>query len=206
MILGINTATFTHELALLKDGEILAEESWPASRDDVDRLVPTLAKLLTGHDKNNIEQIVVINGPGSFTAVRTGIAFANALAHALNATLHTLTTFELLAAQTGASLIVLHAGGQDVAVYHEGEHKVGPIHNLLAPFKHNEQQVYAEVRETQDKELQSIALEKEWEHAEITQTLGQVLTSMTLPEAVPLAEALYLKGPHIQKSKDKWKQ
>ena len=213
MILGINTAQQMHEIALLDAGEILLEKRWLDQRDDVERLVPTLASMLEelGLEKSEITDILVIHGPGSFTSLRAGVTFANALAEGLGAKLHSLDTFELLelkAASVDPVLAVLLAGGQDVGIKVKDQIKVGPIAALLAPFEHHKYKVIAEVRETQADELHSICLEKGWHKVEGHErlTLGEVLLSHELGEPQNLVEPLYMRGPHITKTSNPWKK
>lgn len=212
MILAINTAQHVHELALLNDGKILAEERWPTERDDVDRLVPLLKDMLEklGLDKSEITEILVVNGPGSFTAVRTGISFANALAEGLGAKLYSIDTFDLLVQKTAHNdaLPLLFAGGLDVGLKHDGEVKVGPISALLAELPHNKYSVVAELNESQSDELHSICLEKGWKRVEghELQTLGEAILTYGLPEPTNHVEPIYLKRPVITKSSNRWKQ
>lgn len=222
MILAINTAQSVHELVLVEneaeinagEGEILAEQSWEASNDDLDKLVPTLDKMLeeTGLPKEDISQILVVTGPGPFTALRTGIAFANALAHALHAQLFTISTFELLhrkAATTHPILVILNAGGGDIAIHHDSKIDIGPISSLtnLEDEKH---QIVTEVTQAQTEELAKIIKEKNWD--EITghklQTLGESILTFGLEKLKESdqAEVIYLREPVITKSKDPWKK
>jgi tRNA threonylcarbamoyladenosine biosynthesis protein TsaB len=95
MILTINTAQETRELTLVKDEksqEILAKKTWPNEKNDVEKLVPYLQEILksAGLNKSDITEIVVVNGPGPYTALRIGITFANALAEGLNVKLYTV--------------------------------------------------------------------------------------------------------------------
>jgi len=215
MILAVNTAQRTHELALIDGDDILIERQWEAARDDLDRLIPTMEEMLseTGLDKKEITDIAVVNGPGSFTAVRTGVAFANALAEGLDARLHQIDTFTLLrekAATAADILVVLHAGGLDVGVLEGHEVKVGPIAELLADHTHNAFHVVSECTETQSTELKGICLEKGWkqiEGHELQSMAEAILTSgLDVFSLVDTVEPYYLKSPVITKSTNKWKQ
>ncbi len=192
-----------HELALLDGDELLLEKRWKDERDDVERLVPTLQEMLKelGLEKQEITEILAITGPGSFTAVRTGVTFANALAEGLNAKLYGMDTFELLkrkAATTDPVIAILHAGGQDVGVKQEDEIKVGQIAMLLAPFEHNKFKIVSELKETQEDELHSICLEKEWKKVEGHEllTLGESIQTYDLQDLEPTkqVEPLYMKN------------
>lgn len=242
MILAINTAQALHELALIDDGitpevhgesaskvephaEILAEEIWPNNKNDVEELVPKLKKMLEelGLSKEDINEIVVAAGPGPYTAIRTGVTFANALAAGLDAKLYVLDTYDLLnrkAATADPVIIVTNAGGLDVGVRAQihGEQgklaglepvKVGPMSELLADFEHHKYTVVAEVTESQKTELHGICLEKNWKEVEgeKLQTFGEAILTFGLKDIqqVESVEAIYLKDPVITKSKDPWK-
>lgn len=213
MILAVNTATREHELALLDDGKILLEKSWSDSKDDVEKLTPTLAGMLSelGLDKSEIKSILVVRGPGSFTSLRTGVAFANALASALPAKLYGIDTFELLARKAAVQdlLVILNAGGLDVAVRHE-ETKIGHLAELLSKFPHEKFSVVSECTETQEEELHGICLEKKWKQIQghELQTLGETILTFDFEnlEPVKVVEPVYMKGPVITKSANKWKQ
>jgi len=217
MILAINTAQRVHELALLSSGKLLAEKIWSDDHRDVEDLVPFLKALLeeNGLFKTDITEIVVVKGPGSFSSLRTGVAFANALAEGLGAKLYMLDTFELLkrkAAITDPLLVILQAGGLDVGVrYNDDPVRVGPIAELLNDFPHDHSiHIVTELNETQNEELHPLLLEKKWTLLEghELQTMGEALQTLGLEglEEVSMVEPYYLKTPHITKSTDPWKQ
>lgn len=223
LILAINTAQPTHELALVEESEsgfkLLKEDRWLDNKQDVEDLVPRLRTMLEeiGASKKDIQKIVVVKGPGSFTSVRTGVAFANALAEGLNAKLYELDTFQTLARKSAIKdplLVLLPAGGLDAGVYFAGELKVGPLAELLAKHPHDHSyKVAQELPETLRDELHSIALEKEWHvlEAHELQTLGESFETLGLEDCTALSsgafvEPLYLKGPKITLSQDPWKQ
>lgn len=86
IILGLNTATNISQIALVRKGEILAEDSWKSEQNEAETLLPNIKKLLkkTQINWDNIDKIAVIKGPGPFTALRVSIAVANSIAYALN--------------------------------------------------------------------------------------------------------------------------
>ena len=94
MILTINTAQENRELTLIDSkapNGVLVKKTWPNEKNDVEKLVPYLQEMLDSikSDKSKITEIIVVNGPGSYTALRIGITFANALAEGLNVKLYT---------------------------------------------------------------------------------------------------------------------
>lgn len=214
MILGVNTAQRLHEMCLIDDDKILLERIWPDSKDDVEKLVPTLDSMLSeiGLDKSEISEIIVVSGPGSFTSLRTGVAFANALASGLGAKLFGIDTFELLKRKAAVEniLVVLNGGGLDVGIDLNGERKVGPIAQLLNDIPHGNLNVISECNETQSDELRSICLEKKWHQLEEheVQTLAESILTFDAENLQPveIVEPIYLKKPIITPSSDPWKK
>lgn len=215
MILAINTAQAQHELALIEGGKLLTQRIWTDDRNDLEKLIPTLQEMLDeiGMQKVDITEIVVCVGPGHYTAVRTGVSFANALAQALGARLYEINTFQLLnwkIASTEPTITLTNAGGLDVGMSFDGEIKVGEISDLLAPISHGKVKVAAELNETLSDELRSICAEKGWEivTGEKLQTMGEALLTFDLKnlKATDNAEVFYLKDPKITKSSDPWKK
>ncbi|MFC1599542.1 tRNA (adenosine(37)-N6)-threonylcarbamoyltransferase complex dimerization subunit type 1 TsaB [Patescibacteria group bacterium] len=86
IILGLNTATNISQIALIKNGEILAEDSWKSEQNEAETLLPNIKKLLEKAkiQWSDVDKIAVIKGPGPFTALRISIAVANTLAYGLN--------------------------------------------------------------------------------------------------------------------------
>lgn len=62
-------------------------------------LPPLVAKLFEGHEFKRLARIAVTVGPGAFTGVRVGLAFAKGLRLATGAEILGFTTLECLAAQ-----------------------------------------------------------------------------------------------------------
>lgn len=216
MILGINTAENVHQMVLLDDEKIIAQKDWQDARSDVDNLVPFLEKMLGDLElnKHDIKQIVAVRGPGSFTALRTGIAFANALSQGLKAELYTMDTFELLQKKASIKdplIVLLPAGGLDVGMCFNQEIQVGEMATLLAKIPHDQSTHVAYILpETLHDELLGIAKEKEWQiiPAEKLQTFAEALLTCGLSgmQKVEVIEPLYLKTPNITLSTDPWKK
>lgn len=216
MILAVNTAQNTHELALIDGEEILSERSWQDNRDDLERLLPTLDEMLSevAVEKTEITEILVVKGPGNFAALRTGVAMVNALGEGLGAKLYEIDTFELLrrkAATADEVLVVLPAGGFDVGIQlsSEKETKVGALAGLLAPISHGTVMVVAELKEALMEELHSIALEKGWTEldSQKLQSIGEVILTFGLDglEQVDNVEPIYMREAKVTKSSDPWK-
>lgn len=83
MILALNTASPTCYLRLI-DNEVVYEHDWEANRMLADGLIQFLRESLNEHERtwDDIEGIIVFQGPGSFTGLRIGITVVNTLADA----------------------------------------------------------------------------------------------------------------------------
>ena len=86
-------------ISLLKDDKIISYEEQKSNHGHSLIAVPTIEKIL---EKENItpqdlNQIEVINGPGSFTGVRIGVTIAKTLAYTLNIPIKTISTLQAYA-------------------------------------------------------------------------------------------------------------
>ncbi|HEX5007430.1 MAG TPA: tRNA (adenosine(37)-N6)-threonylcarbamoyltransferase complex dimerization subunit type 1 TsaB [Hyphomonadaceae bacterium] len=81
LVLGINTAGEACEAALVRDDVPVAARSEPMTLGHDARLAPLIEQLMreaaVGFDE--LDRIAVVVGPGSFTGVRVGVAFARGL-------------------------------------------------------------------------------------------------------------------------------
>ncbi len=97
--LGIDTSTKLGTLALVRDQELLAEETIDAELDHSARLLPTLQSSLgkAALSRADLDCVGVGTGPGSLTGVRVGIAFAKGLVFALGKPLVGICSLEAIA-------------------------------------------------------------------------------------------------------------
>ena len=89
MILYIDTTNGTHIVIALSDKDnIIARRKLKAQHRQAEKLLPAIDKLISKVHKNvdltSLTGIVVVSGPGPFTATRIGVTTANALAYGLN--------------------------------------------------------------------------------------------------------------------------
>jgi tRNA threonylcarbamoyladenosine biosynthesis protein TsaB len=86
LILVIRTDKPESELGLFDDLNQLAYKKWQAHHELAETIHTKALSLLKENSKNwhELSGIVVFKGPGSFTGLRIGIAFANTLSYALD--------------------------------------------------------------------------------------------------------------------------
>ena len=96
MILAIDTATRWTGLALYDGSQLVAELGWSSRQMQTVSLAPAMADMQrqTGVKSADLTAIAVIIGPGSYTGVRIGVAFAKGLALALNIPLLGVNTLD----------------------------------------------------------------------------------------------------------------
>ena len=109
--LGIDTAGDAASLALLRGDEVIAERAWHVESTMSRELLANIEALLAdaGVVRTDIASIAVATGPGTYGALRTGIATAQGLALALDVPLAGVGRLEAEAALHLASLPRRHA-------------------------------------------------------------------------------------------------
>lgn len=103
LILALDTALETCSAALVRDGVTLAARADPMARGHQERLAPLVETLAreAGVGFAEIDRIGVTRGPGSFTGLRVGLAFAKGLGFALDRPVLGVGTLEALCAGAG---------------------------------------------------------------------------------------------------------
>ena len=118
--LGMDTAADAASLALLRGDEVIAERAWHVDSTMSKELLGQLDALLTdaGATRSEIASIAVTTGPGTYGAVRTGLATAQGLALALDVPLAGVGRLEaeaalyLATAEIGRTVIAVHEAGR----------------------------------------------------------------------------------------------
>ena len=102
MILVLNTATIQFSLALMDPtGSVKAEFSLAPAGAHFRELMPAVEYLFQSAQiaARDLEAVIVVRGPGSFTGLRVGLAFVKGLCQAQNIPVISVSSLEAFAAQ-----------------------------------------------------------------------------------------------------------
>ena len=96
--LALDASTYTGDVALIVDGQVVAEQSAAMKGAHEERLMPAVAHVLEGvHvDRRSIDRIVCGAGPGSFTSLRIAGAIAKGMAQGLGKPLYAVPSMALV--------------------------------------------------------------------------------------------------------------
>jgi len=85
LLLGIETSGSRGGVALCRDEELLAAESFPEGARHARHIMAAVDRVVrsAGVRKGQVEAVAVSEGPGSFTGLRVGVTCAKVLAYAL---------------------------------------------------------------------------------------------------------------------------
>jgi tRNA threonylcarbamoyladenosine biosynthesis protein TsaB len=119
ILLALDTALGACSAAVLRDGELLAVRSEPMERGHQERLAPMIAEAMreSGLGFPALDRLAVTVGPGSFTGVRVGLAFAKGLALALDRPCLGVGTLEALAASAPSAFVAAAIDARRDRVY-----------------------------------------------------------------------------------------
>lgn len=100
--LFIDTHLWNIDIALLKDGKIIKHQEVIDKKNNSEVLFPTLISVI---ENETFDEIIVVNGPGSFTGVRLGVIIAKTLAYAQNIPIKSISSLECMAASSGEKCV-----------------------------------------------------------------------------------------------------
>ena len=101
-ILFLDTSSFFVTVSIVEDSEILFNYQEEIRTDMSSKIMP---KIREGFDSvpfkiEDIDKIMIVNGPGSFTGVRIGVTIAKVLAWSLKKDIITVSSLELMASSS----------------------------------------------------------------------------------------------------------
>ena len=112
-------------VGIAKDNLLLDYVSYEAWQRQSEYMIVELNKLLEKHNvqKEDIKEVIVAKGPGSYTGVRIAITIAKTIAVALNAKLYAVSSLRVQKDGTCPSICLINArsGRSYVGVYQDQE-------------------------------------------------------------------------------------
>ena len=200
LTLAINTATLDTEIALidLKAKKILAEKSWKSESNEAETLLPKILELLAKNKLTfkDLQKIIVIKGPGSFTGLRVGITIANMIAHLLKIPIEGVETLTFIERSFPSKIterkdatLIFFAGKKEIYTKKPNQTKPELVKLEEAKTLKN---LYGELRPDQD-----------LPHESKRTTLGETILNLKPKDllAEKIITPLYMKGPSISKPK-----
>ena len=102
IIFYIDTSSSTLVSGLIKDGILIGEIKETLGKDLSTNTLYLIEEMFNecSIDANDIDKIVVVNGPGSFTGIRIGITIAKTYAWALEKKITTISSLEAMSVST----------------------------------------------------------------------------------------------------------
>ncbi|HET9741366.1 MAG TPA: tRNA (adenosine(37)-N6)-threonylcarbamoyltransferase complex dimerization subunit type 1 TsaB [Terriglobales bacterium] len=175
-------------------------------------LIPQIAEVLQTHDHraSELEAIVAVTGPGSFTGLRVGLSAAKALAEALHLKIAAVSSLEALAfiamsrrknlSRKVMSLIDAGRGEVYAGIYQQEESSMRKISELLLPSREAIERAQAEDLQmaTIDPELASASPEMNLATGKLCEAAARVGWRKLL--AGEVTDVLALDANYIRKS------
>lgn len=222
--LAINTASSFTAISLLEIDDsgnchALRDMLWQSANDEAEKLMPAINDLLKMEKVafEDVERVVVVKGPGSFTGLRVGITVANTYAYLNNCKLNAINTFDYwwkaMERYMGPKLdnsyaLLVYAGSGGVYVSHFREdrfemhsEKSGELVDLADLNKYLEEHkiknIFGDITEDQKSEV-TVA-----EFIEVNMNFGKVMEAFDFAklEDYKIVRPLYVKDPAITNSK-----
>lgn len=92
-VLFIDTHLFDINIILFENNKIKRYKTIKDKKYNSPYLMPTIKDVI---DDEDFDEIIIINGPGSFTGVRLGITIAKTLAYTMNKIIKPISYFDLM--------------------------------------------------------------------------------------------------------------
>jgi tRNA threonylcarbamoyladenosine biosynthesis protein TsaB len=147
MLLALDTSTRMAGIALYDGSQVLSEYSWNSQNNHSVELAPTVLEMMNkcSIKAEQLSALAVALGPGSFTGLRIGLAFAKGIAYANHIPLVGVPSLDIVAkaqpTRKGALAAVLRAGRGRLAVgwyeVDKGEWKSTGKAETLTPLELN---------------------------------------------------------------------
>ena len=131
-------------IILYKDGKIIIKENLETKNKHSEVAMPTIAKVLEDAeiDVSELNNIIVVNGPGSFTGVRIAVTIAKTIAYGLSIPIRTIDALTILAlgVDSDKKIVALEdRNGAFVGMFDSS-------YNTLEPLQYMNKSIYTEFK------------------------------------------------------------
>ncbi|HAF61116.1 MAG TPA: tRNA (adenosine(37)-N6)-threonylcarbamoyltransferase complex dimerization subunit type 1 TsaB [Anaerolineaceae bacterium] len=193
MILAIDTSTQWLSIALYDwENEVFPyEKTWRSSRRHTTELAPAVDKILidSGITADNLKAVAIATGPGSFTSLRIGLAFAKGMALVNHLDLIGIPSLDILAATVPPASIplicILQAGRKNLAAcrYHFDEMWKEEGETFVTTPQELSENIYTEtiICGEMDHEMRRI-IGRKWKKAQLCSPSASIRRASTLAE------------------------
>lgn len=125
--LAMDSAYKMLNVGLYQDGVLLAGFCEPEFKKQSEMIFPVIEDLLkkTGLDYQDLDEVLITRGPGSYTGIRIAMTIAKVLCTSLHLPLYTLSTMELYAGMEPSANVILDARGKRAYTAHVENGKTG---------------------------------------------------------------------------------
>ncbi len=168
--LFIDTHDIEIIIALYKDGKLVDSIIKRSTRHHSEFIMPTIRDIISnnGIEVKDLGEIIVVNGPGSFTGVRLGVTIAKTLAYTLNIPIKTVTSLEVIMVSSNCELPIIH----DVKGIFGGLFKEGKLVDDYFYMSNSEFEEYKNKHDYKIEDKYEIDFEKVYKYLENKESLN----------------------------------
>lgn len=107
----LDSSNTSMSVGIMDESHIIASTSYEAWQRQSEVMIPELDKLLkdNGYTKDDIQDVIVAIGPGSYTGVRIAITIAKTIAVALNVKVYPVSSLQVLKDGNNPSICLINA-------------------------------------------------------------------------------------------------
>ncbi len=201
-VLGINTASSYAVSVLMEKGSdgfstLVGSKFWHSKQDEASKLLPSIDDLLkaAGWSFDDLAEVYVVSGPGSFTGLRIGVTVANTISYLTGAKLFGIKTFEYWNVLYPGVPVVIFAGKGGIFL----DSKLVNLPEVAAAFA-GVKKVVGDISDDQKKILEEQGIEVIMPTENWDVDLAKVIEKFS-GEPSEIVEPLYIKSPNITQPK-----